>query len=296
MTRGRAPVANAHPRAATILRLTGVSVRRSGRTILGPLDWSVASGERWVVIGPNGSGKTTLAQVASTYLWPTTGLVEVLGGMIGRVDARELRRRIGYAGAGLEAAIDPSLSALDVVVTARHAALGPWWHTFTDADRLRAHRLLDEIGAGGLADRPFGLLSTGERRRVQIARALMPDPDVLILDEPGSSLDLGARETLVRDLARLADQPRPAAIVLVTHHLEEIPRGFEQALVLGAGRAIAAGPIRDSLTGPTLSAAFGLPIEVAVRAGRFTAWLSGAPEDHPDEFDQRRRRSPDAGQ
>jgi iron complex transport system ATP-binding protein len=294
--RGRAPVADEDRHAATILRLTGVSVRRSGRTILGPLDWSVEPRERWVVVGPNGSGKTTLAQVASTYLWPTTGAVEVLGETIGRVDARELRRRIGYAGAGLEAAIDPALSALDVVMTARHAALGPWWHTFTDEDRLRAHRLLDEIGAGGLADRPFGLLSTGERRRVQIARALMPDPDLLILDEPGSSLDLGARETLVRDLARLADQPRPAAIVLVTHHLEEIPRGFEQAIVLGAGRAITAGPIRDSLTGPALSAAFGLPIEVGRRAGRFTAWLSSAPEDDHDDMDQRRRHSPDAGQ
>jgi len=207
----------------------------------------------------------------------------VLGETIGRVDARELRRRIGYAGAGLEAAIDPALSALDVVVTARHAALGPWWHTFTDDDRRRAHLLLDEIGAAGLADRPFGLLSTGERRRVQIARALMPDPDLLILDEPGSSLDLGARETLVRDLTRLAEGPRPAAIVLVTHHLEEIPRGFQQALVLGAGRAIAAGPIRDTLTGPALTAAFGLPIEVGLRAGRFTAWLSGRLEDDPDD-------------
>jgi iron complex transport system ATP-binding protein len=297
MTRGRAPVADGDRHAATILRLTGVSVSRSGRTILGPLDWSVGPGERWVVIGPNGSGKTTLAQVASTYLWPTTGAVEVLGETIGRVDARELRRRIGYAGAGLEAAIDPVLSALDVVVTARHAALGPWWHTFTDEDRRRAHQLLAEIGAGELVDRPFGLLSTGERRRVQIARALMPDPDLLILDEPGSSLDLGARETLVRDLARLADGPRPAAIVLVTHHLEEIPRGFQQALVLGAGRAIAAGPIRDTLTGPAHSAAFGLPIEVGLRAGRFSAWLNGGPEDDPDDVDQRRRRSPDpAGQ
>jgi iron complex transport system ATP-binding protein len=278
------------------LRLTGVSVRRSGRRILGPIDWTVGPGERWVVIGPNGSGKTTLAQVASTYLWPTTGAVEVLGATIGRVDARELRRRIGYAGAGLEAAIDPALSALDVVVTARHAALGPWWHTFSDEDRRRAHRLLAEIGAGGLADRPFGLLSTGERRRVQIARALMPDPDLLILDEPGSSLDLGARETLVRDLARLAEGPRPAVIVLVTHHLEEIPRGFQHALVMGEGRSIAAGAIGDTLTGPSLSAAFGLPIEVAVRAGRFTAWLSGGLDDDPDGVDQRWRRSPDAGQ
>jgi iron complex transport system ATP-binding protein len=228
------------------------------------------------VIGPNGAGKTTLVQVASTYLWPTTGTVEVLGETIGRVDARELRRRIGYAGAGLEVAIDPDLAAIDVVMTARHAALGPWWHTFTDSDRLRAHELLAEIGAGGLADRPFGLLSTGERRRVQIARALMPDPELLILDEPGSSLDLGARETLVRDLARLAARPRPTAIVLITHHLEEIPGGFDQALVLGSGHAVANGPIEENLTGPALGEAFGLPIEVDVRGGRFTARLGGA--------------------
>jgi iron complex transport system ATP-binding protein len=269
---GRVPVAERGPEA--ILRLEGVSVRRSGRTILGPIDWTIGSGERWVVIGPNGSGKTTLAQVASTYLWPTTGSVAVLGETIGRVDARELRRRIGYAGAGLEAAIDPSLSALDVVVTARHAALGPWWHTFTDADRGRAHELLVEIGVGDLADRSFGLLSTGERRRVQIARALMPDPELLILDEPGSSLDLGARETLIRDLERLAARPRPTAIVLITHHLEEIPGGFDRALVLGAGRAVALGLIGETLTGSALSRAFGVPIEVGFRSGRFSARLN----------------------
>jgi iron complex transport system ATP-binding protein len=272
---GRAPVAERLVDGGQpILRLRGVSVRRSGRTILGPIDWTVAAGERWVVIGPNGSGKTTLAQVASTYLWPTTGAVEVLGETIGRVDARELRRRIGYAGGGLEMEFDPGLSALDVVVSARHAALGPWWHTFTAADRARAEALLGEIGAGGLADRAFGLLSTGERRRVQIARALMPDPELLILDEPGSSLDIGARETLVRDLGSLAARPKPTAIILVTHHLEEIPSGFDRALVLGSGQAIGAGPIRTTLTGPVLSKAFSLPIEVRVDRGRFSARLT----------------------
>ena len=256
-----------------ILRLTDVSVRRSGRTILGPIDWSVGDGERWVVVGPNGSGKTTLVHVASTYLWPTTGSVEVLGETIGRVDARELRRKVGYAGAGLESAIDPQLTALDVVVTARHAALAPWWHTYTEEDRDRAGRLLDEIGASDLHDHEFGTLSTGEKRRVQIARALMPDPDLLILDEPGSSLDLGARETLVRDLARLAARPTPRGLVLVTHHVEEIPPGFGHALVLGSGRAVAAGAIDESLSSASLSAAFGLPIEVERRNGRFRAAL-----------------------
>jgi len=261
-----------------ILRLAGVSVRRSGRTILGPIDWAVGDGERWVVVGPNGSGKTTLVHVASTYLWPTTGSVEVLGETIGKVDARELRRRVGYAGSGLEAAIDPGLTALEVVVTARHAALGPWWHEFSDADRDRARMLLAEIGAGDLASHAFGTLSTGERRRVQIARALMPDPDLLILDEPGSSLDLGARETLVRDLGRLAGRAAPRGLVLVTHHVEEIPPGFGHALVLGSGLAVAAGPIADVLTADSLSEAFGLPISVERTNGRFRAWLDGGDE------------------
>jgi iron complex transport system ATP-binding protein len=262
-----------------ILQLTGVSVRRSGRMILGPIDWALGDGERWVVVGPNGSGKTTLVHVASTYLWPTTGAVEVLGETIGTVDARELRRRVGYAGSGLEVAIDPSLTALDVVVTARHAALGPWWHDFTDADRDRARALLGELGAGDLETHAFGTLSTGERRRVQIARALMPDPDLLILDEPGSSLDLGARETLVRDLGRLAGRSAPRGLVLVTHHVEEIPHGFGHALVLGAGRAVAAGPIGDALTADALSEAFGLPISVEHTNGRFRAWLDGSTDD-----------------
>jgi iron complex transport system ATP-binding protein len=256
-----------------ILRLSGVAVRRSGRTILGPIDWQVEYGQRWVVFGPNGSGKTTLVHVASTYLWPTSGSVEVLGETIGQVDARELRRRIGYAGSALEVAFDPSLTALDVVVTARHAALGPWWHGFTDADRARARTLLADVGVDGLADRAFGLLSTGERRRVQIARALMPDPDLLILDEPSASLDLGARETLVRDLGRLAGRSSPRAIILVTHHVEEIPPGFGHALVLSGGRPVASGPIDEVVTGPVLGRAFGMPIAADRSGGRFRAWL-----------------------
>jgi len=259
-----------------VLRLVGVSVRRVGRTILGPLDWTVGAGERWVVIGPNGSGKTTLVQVASTNLWPTTGSVEVLGSTIGRVDARELRRRVGYASAAQDPAFDPVLTARDVVMTARYGALAPWWHAFDDADRARAETLLGRLGVTSLADREIGLLSTGERRRVQIARALMPDPELLILDEPAAGLDVGARETLVRDLGRLATRERPAAIVLVTHHVEEIPSGFEHALVLGEGRIAGAGQIDDVLGGPAPAAAFGVPLRIDREAGRFRAWLDGA--------------------
>jgi iron complex transport system ATP-binding protein len=260
--------------AAAVVRLRNVTVRRSGRTILGPLDWTIGRSERWVVVGPNGSGKTTLVQVASTNLWPTTGSVEVLGATIGRVDARELRRRVGYAGAGLEPAFDPDLPASDIVVSARHAALATWWHAYSANDRERAGSLLDHLGVGDLADRPFGLLSTGERRRVQIARALMPDPDLLILDEPAAGLDLGARETLVRDLGRLAGSGAPLAIVLVTHHVEEIPVGFGHGLVLGSGRAVAAGSIGRAINGEALSAAFGIPIRVDRLDGRFQARLA----------------------
>jgi len=256
-----------------VLSLANVTVRRAGRTILGPIDWTVGAGERWVVFGPNGSGKTTLLQVASTYLWPSTGTVSVLGQAIGSVDARALRESIGYAGSGLERAIADDVSALDVVMTARHAALAPWWHRYSDADRGRARELLARMGVGDIAERPFGVLSTGERRRVQIARALMPDPRLLLLDEPSAGLDLGARETLVEDLAVLAGDPGLAAIVLVSHHVEEIPAGFGHALVLGAGRAVASGPIEDALASGPLSEAFGRPLVVdhAAGNGRFTA-------------------------
>jgi len=257
--------------AIEVLRLHDVAVRRSGRTILGPIDWTVRSGERWVVFGPNGSGKTTLLQVASTYLWPSTGSVAVLGRHIGAVDARELRETIGYAGAALERSLSDEVSALDVVMTARHAALAPWWHRYTDADRARARDLLARMGVGAFEDRPFGLLSTGERRRVQIARALMPDPRLLLLDEPGAGLDLGAREALVEDLATLALDRSLAAIVLVSHHVEEIPTGFGHALVLGGGRAVAFGRIEDALASGPLTAAFGLPLVVERSDGRFAA-------------------------
>jgi iron complex transport system ATP-binding protein len=257
----------------TVLRLSAVSVRRGGQTILGPIDWQVRRGERWVVVGPNGAGKTTLIQVASTYLWPTTGSVEVLGDSIGRVDSRELRRRIGYAGSGLERAIPDRLSAHDVVLTARHAALGPWWHTYSDDDRARATALLASLGMADLADRPFGILSAGERRRVQIARALMPAPDMLLLDEPSASLDLGARETLIRDLDGLAADGSLAAVVLVTHHVEEVPPAFGHALVLAGGHAVAAGQIDDALGSSSLSTAFRMPIRVDRIDGRTWARL-----------------------
>jgi iron complex transport system ATP-binding protein len=256
-----------------VIEARGVAVRRSGRTILGPLDWAVLPGERWVVIGPNGSGKTTLLSIVGLTLWPTAGTVDVLGARYGRIDSRDLRRRIGAAGTAIESMLRDDLTPVDLVMTARHAATEPWWHVFTDADRDRARGLLDDLGLERVADHRYGTLSAGERRRVSIARALMPDPDLLLLDEPAANLDLGARETLVRDLARLAAGTRPAAIVLVTHHVEEIPPGFDHGLVLSDGRIVAAGPLDDVLRDGALGRAFGLPIVVGRQDGRTWARL-----------------------
>jgi iron complex transport system ATP-binding protein len=254
--------------ASAIVDLRGVTVRRGGRAILGPLEWRIEPGDRWVVIGANGSGKTTLLSVVGLSLWPTAGTVDVLAARYGKVDSREVRRRVGAAGSAVEHVLRDDLSPVDLVMTARHAATEPWWHVFTDADRMRARELLDRLGIGGVADHPFGTLSAGERRRVSIARALMPDPDLLLLDEPAASLDLGARETLLHDLSRLAGDARPAAIVLVTHHVEEIPPGFTHALVLCAGAAVASGRLEEVLTDDVLSRAFRLPVVVEHRDGR----------------------------
>lgn len=258
-----------------IIELADVSVRRSGRTILGPLDWVVRRGERWIVLGANGSGKSTLLSVVDMALWPTTGRVEILSQRYGRIDAREHRRRIGLAGSAVEASFRDDLTPPVLIMTARHAATEPWWHDYTDDDRERARDLAIRFGLGEVIDHAFGTLSAGERRRTSIARALMPDPELLLLDEPTTSLDLGARETLLRDLATLAGRPDPAAIVLVTHHVEEIPAGFEHGLVLQHGTVVASGPLDDVLTDEVLSEAYGVPIRVDRRDGRATARFRG---------------------
>jgi iron complex transport system ATP-binding protein len=253
-----------------VVELRALEVRRAGRAILGPLDLTIRDGERWAVLGPNGSGKTTLLSCIGLELWPTGGTIDVLGHRYGRVDSRELRRRIGAAGSAIEASLRADLTPTTLVMTARHAATEPWWHVYSDADRERARKLLDELGLGRVAEHQFGTLSAGERRRTSIARALMPDPDLLLLDEPAANLDLGARETLLADLAVLAGAARPSAIVLVSHHVEEIPPGFSHALVLADGALLAAGPIATVLRDEVLSRAFGLPIRIERRDGR--AW------------------------
>lgn len=256
---------------APILHLDGVGVRRGGTAILADIAWTVASGERWVIVGPNGAGKSTLVAIAATTLLPSSGRVQVLGGALGAIDARTLRPRIGIASALLAGRLEPAQTAREVVLTGRTGALAPWWDRFTEDDQDRADGLLGRLGIGGLAGRTFGTLSTGERQRVLLARTLMPDPELVLVDEPAAGLDLRAREELVDALAAMAMSSRPAAIVLVTHHLEEVPPAFGHALVLAGGRLVAAGPIDEALTDAALTIAYGIPLRVERDAGRWTA-------------------------
>lgn len=254
-----------------IVRLEGVGVGIDGDTILDDIDWAVGAGERWVLLGRNGSGKTTLLRVVGLTLHPSRGEVTVLGGRLGRIDVRSHRQRIGVTSAAVERSLRPTLTAAEVVVTARHGALEPWWHTYTDDDHDRARALLERFGVGPLADHTFGTLSSGERQRTLLARALMSEPDLLVLDEPTAGLDLGGREELVRDLAALATDEATPPLVLVTHHLEEIPVGFTHALLLRAGRVASAGPISEVLRDEDVSACYGIDVEVRAEGGRWSA-------------------------
>jgi len=261
------------PAAMPPLRLSDVRLVREGRTILSPLSWTVREDERWIVLGANGSGKTTLIQIAALYLHPSSGTVEVLGETLGRCDVRLVRRRIGLASAALAAQLRPQLSALDTVMTATYAALEPWWHRYTDEDRAAAQRALDRLGVGGYATRTVGSLSSGEQQRVLLARAFMTDPGLVLLDEPTAQLDLGGREAVVAALAELAQDRAAPPMVMVTHHVDEIPPGFSHALVLREGRVLAAGPLDEAVRADVLSAAFGLELDVERRPnGRFSAW------------------------
>ena len=255
----------------TALRLAGVGLTRDGRDLLDGVDWAVEPADRWVVLGPNGSGKTSLLRIASLYLHPSRGEVDVLGERLGRCDVRRVRERIGLASPALAAMLRPELRVLDVVMTARHAALEPWWHTYDDADRAAAMARLELLDVDHLSERHFGTLSDGERQRVLLARMLLGDPGLLLLDEPTAGLDLGARESLVSGLGALARDPDTPPMVLVTHHVEEIPATFTSALLLRAGRVLAAGPIDDVLDEASLSETFGLALTVDRYEGRWTA-------------------------
>jgi iron complex transport system ATP-binding protein len=258
----------------TILHLADVSVVRDGARLLDGIGWTVRSGERWVVIGPNGAGKTTLLQVAAALLHPTTGVAELLGERLGEVDVFELRPRIGVTSAALADRLPARGRVLDAVLTSTYATTRRHREQYDAIDVERALGLLRFLGCERLVDRRYGTLSEGERKRVQIARAMMPDPELLLLDEPAAGLDLGAREALVMRLTRVAADPNAPTTVLVTHHVEEIPQGFTHILMLNAGHVVAAGPIEETLNGPALSACFGVPLHVDVRDGRFAARLA----------------------
>jgi iron complex transport system ATP-binding protein len=254
-----------------VLELADVTVRRGAATLIEGVDWTVEEDERWVVLGPNGAGKTTLLQVASAQVHPTSGVAGVLGEVLGTVDVFELRPRIGLTSAALAERIPRAEIVHDVVVSASYSVLGRWRERYDDLDHERADQLLTELGAGRLTRRTFGTLSEGERKRVQIARALMTDPELLLLDEPAAGLDLGGREDLVSTLSVLATDETAPATVLVSHHVEEIPPGFTHALLLREGRVVAAGPLEQALTEDVVSATFGMPLQLVHEDGRWAA-------------------------
>lgn len=258
------------------IALEGVSVVRDGRSLLTDIDWHVDRHERWVVLGPNGAGKTTLLQVASTYLGPTHGVVRLLGETRGEIDVRTLRERVGYVGAGPGEMIRDRLPAIDIVVTGKYASfVDTRRHDYDNEAWDLAHSLLERLAADHLADRSYGSLSTGERKRVFIARSLMTHPELLLLDEAMTGLDLVARERLVASLADLVADPASPAVVLVTHHVEEIPLGFDHLALMSGGRIIASGRLDTVLSASSLSACYEENLGVERREHRYRAWLAG---------------------
>ncbi|BCI52509.1 iron ABC transporter ATP-binding protein [Mycolicibacterium litorale] len=248
-----------------------VSLRRGGRTLVGPLTWAVELDERWVVIGPNGAGKTSLLRIAAAMEYPSSGTAYVLGERLGRTDMAELRSRVGLSSSALSQRIPPGEVVRDLVVSAGYAVLGRWRERYDDVDYAQAVDMLESVGAEHLAERVYDTLSEGERKRVLIARSLMTDPELLLLDEPAAGLDLGGREELVARLADLAADPDAPAMVLVTHHVEEIPQGFSHCLILSEGEVVDSGLLNDVLTAENLSKAFGQQIALEVIDGRYFA-------------------------
>lgn len=254
-----------------VLRLDGVTVRRGDATLLREVSWSVRADERWVVLGANGAGKTTLLQVAAGAVRPTSGTAELLGEALDDADLDELLPRVGWASAALADRLPADERVLDVVLTAAYASVRRGAERYDAVDEARARELLSHLGCGALIERRFGTLSEGERKRVQLARALMADPELLLLDEPAAGLDLGGREALLRTMSRLAADPAGPTVTFVSHHVEEVPPGFTHAMLLRQGEVVAVGPIGDVITSEALSACFGLPLRVHRFGERFAA-------------------------
>lgn len=251
--------------------MRGVSVVRDGKHILHPMDWQVELDERWIIIGPNGAGKTTLMRMASAQMFPTTGTVTLVGEQMGKVDLREIRTSIGMSSSALAHRIPADELVKDIVISAGYDVMGRWREEYDEMDEERAIEILEQIGAYHLAEQTWGTLSEGERKRTLIARALMTDPELLLLDEPGAGLDLGGREDLVALLSDLAADPDSPAIVMITHHVEEIPPGFTHGLLLDEGHVVAQGLLEDIMTSENLTRTFHQPIEVTQDEGRWFA-------------------------
>ena len=256
---------------SSVLELNDVSVIRDGNPILNAVSWTVDSDERWAILGPNGAGKTTLLQIASASIHPSSGSARVLDDKLGAVDVFELRPRIGFASTALARRVPADETVINVVLTAAYSVTGRWNEDYEEIDLRRARRVLAEWKLDALENRRFGGLSDGEQKRVQIARAVMTDPELLLLDEPAASLDLGAREELLKLLSGYASAPHAPGIIMVTHHVEEIPPGFTHALLLKKGSITAAGPIDEVLNAANLSLTFGLELELNKVDDRYTA-------------------------
>ena len=254
-----------------VLNLQNVSVIRDGKTILGPLDWQVNEDERWVILGPNGAGKSTLFALCSTQMHPTTGSVEILGSKLGAVDVFEVRPRIGFMGSTLVNLFPEDEKVIDIVLTAAYAMLGRWNESYELWDESRAQGLLTTLGVRELAQRNFSTLSEGEKKRVLISRSLMSDPEILLLDEPASGLDLGGREDLLNRFDLLANDPYSPVTLIITHHIEEIPAGSTHALLLKSGKIVGSGPIATVITSENLSVAYDMPISVSIMNNRYSA-------------------------
>ena len=254
-----------------VLNLDSVSVRRGTNFLLDDFSLTVAEGEHWAVLGPNGAGKTTLLELAAGRMHPTNGTATILEEQLGRVDVFELRPRIGYASTILANRIPSSEAVLDTVLTAAYGVTGRWVEEYEQDDIERARDLLAAFHITHLADRTFGTLSEGERKRVQIARALMTDPELLLLDEPASGLDFGGREELLGALSEILSSKWAPATIMVTHHVEEIPEGITHVLLLSEGTDLAAGPIEETLTAENLAATFGIDVKLTRDGQRYHA-------------------------
>jgi len=257
--------------AGAHVEVRGAGVRVGGVRILGPVDLTIGAGERWALLGPNGSGKTTLLSLIGARRQPSDGQVTVLGTTLGRGDVRRLHGRISHVSHLLTERMPADLTAESIVLTGKRETLVVWFQEFDDADRRRAGELLDRFGCAHLRGRTFSTASQGERQRVLLARALFSAPEMMILDEPASGLDLPAREALLDALEAVAETPEAPTTIVATHHLEELPPSTTHAALLRTGRVVTAGPVEEVLTDEHLSACFAIDVEVERRRGRWWA-------------------------